>query len=593
LRINFHKKHELAWIFLFSVVLSFTFFGNGISGDFVFDDVTVIQNRGDLKNPDNFFNLLVSPYHQNQPKTGLYRPFTMASYAVNHYISGSPAGFHIVNIIIHALNSFLVFWLVNYLFKNKFLSYATFLLFLFHPIHTEAVTSIVGRAELWAFFWSLVAIYFFIKKNAWLSSASFLFALFSKEIALMALPIIFYISWISLKNGFLTTVRRTFVFAPAILVYAALRYKALGAYFLGDAATTIVTNPLKFVSFTERVLTAFKVLYLYAEKLIWPVRLSADYSYNSLSVISNPLNPFFLLGIGFLGLLLFFLFSNKTALGFGSILFLAPYLMISNLVIPVGTIMGERLMYFPSFGFVLLTSYCLFKFADKIGRKSAYAFLILMAVFYSVRTIIRNNDWRDAKTLFSATVNVSPNSLITRAALAAVYIKTDEWDKAKEQLNIALSIHENNSRVQNLLGIVADHDGKYGLAEEKYLRSLELNPNAVNAQINLAELYAKQGRLQEAGVYFKKVIDFYPVTEYVIRYAYTQIALNNPDEAINTVGYYLGDDLNHPDISALAGTAYFVKGDYKMALFYLKRAVELGNTAPEIIEMLQISKRNP
>src|SRR3989338_93662 len=440
--LNFQKR-ELLFVLVLAVVLSFAVFGNGIFNDFTFDDVAVIQNRGDLKDSSNFFNLFVSPYHL-LAKLGLFRPFTMASYAINHYINDAflsasatsfqqAAGFRVVNIIIHALNSFLLFWLVNYLFKNRFLSYATFLLFLVHPIHTEAVTSIVGRAELLAFFWSLVAIYFFIKKNAWLSSASFLFALFSKEIALMALPIIFYISWISLKNGFLTTVRRTFVFAPAILVYAALRYKALGAYFLGDAATTIVTNPLKFVSFTERVLTAFKVLYLYAEKLIWPVRLSADYSYNSLSVISNPLNPFFLLGIGFLGLLLLFLFSNKTALGFGSILFLAPYLMISNLVIPVGTIMGERLMYFPSFGFVLLTSYCLFKFADKIGRKSAYAFLILMAVFYSVRTIIRNNDWRDAKTLFSATVKVSPNSLITRAALAAVYIKTDEWDKAKEQ----------------------------------------------------------------------------------------------------------------------------------------------------------------
>jgi tetratricopeptide (TPR) repeat protein len=133
---------------------------------------------------------------------------------------------------------------------------------------------------------------------------------------------------------------------------------------------------------------------------------------------------------------------------------------------------------------------------------------------------------------------------------------------------------------------------KQKLAEEKYIRSLELNPDAVNAEINLAELYAKQGRLEEAGAMFKKVRDFYPVTEYVVRYAYIQIALNNTEEAISAVGYYLGDDLDHPDISALAGTAYFVKGDYKMALFFLKRAVELGNTTPEIKEMIKISEEN-
>ena len=185
---------------------------------------------------------------------------------------------------------------------------------------------------------------------------------------------------------------------------------------------------------------------------------------------------------------------------------------------------------------------------------------------------------------------MSPNSLITRAALAAVYIKTDEWDEAKGQLNIARSIHENNSRVQNLLGIVADHDGDYGLAEEKYLRSLELNPDAVNAQINLAELYAKQGRLEEAGAMFKKVIDFYPVDEYVIRYVYIQITLHDPDGAIDAINKYLGDDLDNPDLNAPLGTAYFVKGDYKQTVFFLKKAQDSGNTAPEIEEMIQISQ---
>src|SRR3990167_2600885 len=99
---------QLKLVFLLSFVLSFIVFGNGIYGDFVFDDVTVVQNRPDIKDSDNFFNLFISPYHQNTPKTGLYRPFTMASYAINHYINDSPTGFHVVNIVIHALNSFLV-----------------------------------------------------------------------------------------------------------------------------------------------------------------------------------------------------------------------------------------------------------------------------------------------------------------------------------------------------------------------------------------------------------------------------------------------------------------------------------------------------
>src|SRR3989338_1545420 len=373
---------KLRYVFLLSLVLSFVIFGNGLFGDFVFDDVTVIENRGDLKDSDNFLKLFISPYHQNLPKTGLFRPLTMATYAINHYIDGRPVGFHAVNIIIHALNSFLVFWLINFLFipneaararsvplfrtgfKNRFLSFSTFLLFLTHPIHTEAVTSMVGRAELLAFFWSLVSVYFFVKKDLLLSSISFLLALLSKEVALMILPIIFYIDWVFVKNRFLATVKKMLVFIIPLGLYSVLRFKALGQYFFGDVYTTVVENPLKFASLGERIFTAFKVLYMYLEMLVWPAHLSADYSYNTILPVKHFWDPAFLAGAGLFILLIWLLFFKKTrrtGWAFGSLLFLAPYLMISNLIKPVGTIMGERLMYFPSLGFVLLISYCLFK----------------------------------------------------------------------------------------------------------------------------------------------------------------------------------------------------------------------------------------
>lgn len=592
----------MLFVFALAVIFSFAIFGNGIFNDFVFDDVSVVQNRGDLKDPSNFFNLFVSPYH-HLTKIGLFRPFTMASYAINHYINSAvlsdsattfqqAAGFRIVNIFIHVFNSFLVFWLVNYLFKNKFLSYTTFLLFLTHPIHTEAVTSIVGRAELLAFFWSLVAIYFFIKKDIVLSSVSLLLALLSKEVALMVLPIIFYIAVAPLKNTFLQIVKKMSVFASPLIIYLILRYKALGDYFLGDITTTIVENPLKFLPLKERILTAFKVLYMYLERLLWPVNLSADYSYNAIQPVGGFLDPALIVGVGFFAVLAGLLLYGRTrkpVYAFGALLFLSPYIMISNLIKPVGTIMGERLMYFPSLGFVILISFSLYKLLDKVNKKAIYFILVVIVAFFSARTVIRNRDWRDARTLFTATLEQSPNSVITRMALAAVNIEDNKWDEAKEQLNIALDIYEDNSRLQNLWGIIADHEGDQKLAEERYKRSLDLNPDSTHTQINLAELYAKQGRLEEAGMYFKKVIDFYPVTEYVVRYAYAQIAINNPDEALNAIGKYLSDDLTHPDISALAGTAYFVKGDYKQALFFLELAQKLGNKAPEVDQMLEIA----
>lgn len=584
-------------VFLLSLVLSFTVFGNGIFGNFVFDDVTVVQNRPDVKYAGNFFDLFVSPYHQNMPKTGLYRPLTMASYAINHYVNSAPVGFHVVNIIIHAVNSFLVFWLVNFLFKKKFLSYAVFLLFLAHPIHTEAVTSIVGRAELLSFLFGVAGICFFIKNNKTLSAASFLLALLSKESALMVLPIILYISVVfsDIKIG--DSFKKLWFFSLPLGFYALLRYKALGVYFLGDVVATMAENPLGFVSFSERISTAFKVLYMYFEKLIWPVYLSADYSFNAIKVIRSP----FVSVESIAGILIFALlvtiiiFYKKVSkeLSFSAVLFLFPYMIISNLVKPIGTIMGERLMYFPSFGFAIVVALVLVKIYDykKWGVKTACGLLAVILAFYGARTFIRNKDWHNSRTLFYATVKESPDSLITRTALAGVHIRANEWDLAKEQLKIAESIYEDNSHLQNLLGVVADHDGDYALAEEKYKRSLELNSDAINSNINLAELYLKQGRLEEAGNNFLKVIDFYPTAEYVIRYSYVQIALNRPDKALDMINKYFVTHIDHPEISALTGTAYFVKGDYKLALPYLKMALEHGNKTPEIMRMIKIAEQ--
>ncbi len=584
-------KNQFFLVFILSLIGSFIIFGNTIKGDFVFDDVVVVKNRGDLKDYSYFLNLFISPYHQNVPKTGLYRPLTMASYSLNHNIIGSePAGFHIVNIIIHALNSFLVFWLVNYFLKNKNIAYFSFFLFLAHPIHTEAVSSVVGRAELLAFFWSLITIYYFTKGFKFLSSIAFFFGLLSKETTLILLPLLFYIDLYFNKNDIFKAIRRQMIFVVPFGSYSILRYIALGKYFAGDISTTIVENQLKFASFYERIFTALKVLYMYVERLIWPIHLSADYSYRRISLVKKFFTSYeSLIGMAMLLLLLWAAFrywKNKQELALGAVFFLFPYLIISNLIIPIGTIMGERLMYFPSLGFVVLLAI----YVNKLNRKMSYIALAAILIFFSVRTIIRNKDWKDGNTLFFATVKESPNSLIVRTALAGIYIRNNEWEKANEELELARAIHEDNSHLQNLLGIAADHSSDYTLAEKRFKKSVELNPDAINSYINLAEMYLKQNKYEEAGRNFLKVIKFFPVAEYLVRYAYTQIAINNPDEAINVLNKYAGGNLKHPDFSVAMGTAYFVKKDYSQALFYLENAQKHGNKLEEVENMIVISR---
>src|SRR3989338_1865711 len=187
-----------------------------------------------------------------------------------------------------------------------------------------------------------------------------------------------------------------FFFLPFGL-YAILRYKALGSYFFGAATTTIVENHLIFSSFLERIFTAFKVLFMYVERLVWPIHLSADYSFNTIQTVSNPFVSLesavgILILILLVVLIVFYKKVNKE-ISFGAVLFLFPYLIISNLIKPVGTIMGERLMYFPSFGFAVITALILTKTLDykKWGAKTAYGLLVVVLIFYGARKNQNNN----------------------------------------------------------------------------------------------------------------------------------------------------------------------------------------------------------
>ena len=103
-----------------ALVISFVLFGNGIGGDFVFDDtIVVVGNPFINENLDGFWKIFTNPYFAYQPRPGLYRPLTIASYSLNVFTFGfSPVSFHVVNILLHSLASFLIF--ILFIFHIKY-----------------------------------------------------------------------------------------------------------------------------------------------------------------------------------------------------------------------------------------------------------------------------------------------------------------------------------------------------------------------------------------------------------------------------------------------------------------------------------------
>jgi tetratricopeptide (TPR) repeat protein len=182
----------------------------------------------------------------------------------------------------------------------------------------------------------------------------------------------------------------------------------------------------------------------------------------------------------------------------------------------------------------------------------------------------------------TAVVNEYPDNISARTALVAIAVSDGDWDGAHERIDAAVSVYEKHSPLFNLRGIVAEHDGNDAVAEQHYLRSLELNPNAINSHINLANLYSRQGRHTDALFHWKTVAEFGHVPEHVIRYAHTLVLVEDPDGAIDALGLAFDDFDTEVNVSTIAGMAYVQKGEYIKALRYLRKAKALGNVDPNI-----------
>ncbi|MBI2062807.1 MAG: tetratricopeptide repeat protein [Candidatus Yanofskybacteria bacterium] len=513
--ISSRQKKEIVAVFLASIILSFFLFGNVISGKFVGDDNAVVNSRTDLRSLKNIPDFFTSSAYPGQASVGLYRPLTLFSYAFNFTFSEKPAGFHILNILIHALNVVLVF-LITCKFTSKKIAYFSSLLFLFLPIHTEAVSSIVGRSELLSVFFILLALLLFLKNRHIWASLVFLFALLSKEFAVILLPLI---GLLLLFEAVETKKLKKFIriglfYLPPPAIYFFLRYLVLGKYAFGGIIFDHVTAPLAFLSLKERIFSGFFSFFLYLRKSFYPVDLSPDYYFNQIPAVQNIFySPQAIAGlILFLGFVAMIVFGHKNLKVAASIL-LVPFIFISNMFFLTSGSFAERWWYLPSFGLAVVVMIFIDWVIGKYKRlKPVFIiFSLFLTGWFSFVIIKQNRIWFSNESLFVYAAKVSSNSAFARSNLAAVYLGKKDFDKAKEEVEAALRIYNAHMPALNILGKLYWRDGRYeeaGAAFEKAIEADVRDSNSRGFYRTLAFLNLDLGNNREAFAYMKKAIEF-------------------------------------------------------------------------------------
>ena len=464
-------------------ILSFLLYSNTLSHKFAFDDKGLIRDNRLIREGTTLKEIFTTNYRYgaNNPNDGLYRPLVMFTYVMNTDNTLDPFPLHLWNVILNSITTILFFLLIYSFSRSLVLAIIAGLVFGFHPIHTEVVANISGRPEiLCALF--LFASWLILKtKSSYsvltvsLACVCFALALLSKETAVMFPFMIISYDYIIKRSEFW---RKRNLITYVMLGVTLIIYLIVRLVLLGDTAAgndpEFFNNPIADATAASRMATAFGVFLRYIRLLIVPLRLVSDYSYNSLPVYDSLFNPVAMAGIVMLmGMIIaaIALIRRNQLYTLAFILFLFPYLLISNIVFPVGTIMGERLMYLPSAGFALIAG-CILTSLSSRWRYLTTCLVLLLMLGYSFKTLTRNRDWHDDITLTTADLKSMPE----------------------------------NSKLLVNMGIIKARQKQYSMAEHHYKKALEIYPDLVEAWSGLGKMNYDRGNIEEALRYYTEAV---------------------------------------------------------------------------------------
>ncbi|KAK7475990.1 hypothetical protein BaRGS_00032757 [Batillaria attramentaria] len=509
-------------------------FINSHDGDFVFDDSEAIVGNKDLLPETPLTNLLHHDFW-GQKLTNKshksYRPLTILTYRWNYQLAGglSPWGFHVVNIILHGVVSvlFLSFFMVllssrpsSHVSKSAFLCS---LLFAVHPIHSESVAGLVGRADLLCALFFLLSFLSYVRACSggdavrvcrpervswwWLGLTVLLcfLATFSKEQGITVIGVCCAYDIISGFPLWLQSLfQRLFVLIISAVALLLLRLQATG---LSPPTFQVVDNPHSFVN--GSIYRALNYNYLYAINgwlLVNPWWLSFDWSMGCVPVITSVADPRLVAAVVFwfvIGCLVFHclqgeLNHEKRCLAMGLAALVIPFLPASNLLIRVGFVIAERNLYLPSAGFCVLVTLGSVRLSSNASLKQVVRIgLGLLLAVYVARSIQRSDQWRKELPLYTDAEKVCPLNGKVHYNIAKLNGDQGNVEYAIEKYKLAIQLHPKYDQAMNNLANILKDNGDNLEAEELLTKAVTINPEFAAAWMNLGIVKANLKKYEE------------------------------------------------------------------------------------------------
>lgn len=512
------RRHWLALSVVgLALASSLTSLGNG----FAYDDNLAILINPRVHTLHAPWQAFAESYWPRERGGGLYRPVTILLFALQWAAGGgAPFLFHLVNVVLYAALSALVFGLALRLLPEA-AAWLVAALFAVHPVHVEAVGNLVGQAELTTALAVVGAMTLYLRWRAEAPSRPlsgkqlaglgllYLLACCCKEHGVV-LPALLLLAELTVVADSRPWRERVASLRPAYLLFAALgiaflvvRTAVLGA-FVGDLSA------LTFQTLTagQRALTMFGLVPQWLRLLYWPAHLQADYSPQETRVVTA-LDPGAVAGALALGAIiaLAVVFRRRrpvVALGIGwALIALLPS---SNLLLPTGIVLAERTMLLPSVGALLVVGAVVAAWLEHRRRASTSrgpivavaALAALLIVAGALRSALRQPVWANDEVFKAHMVIDAPRSYWAQWLYGDYLYFTDRLQEGERHMRLAVQLEPDNPYILMLLGQRYQDHGFCQPAVEFLGRSVALTPERWRTRLRLVRCLLELRRFDEA-----------------------------------------------------------------------------------------------
>ncbi len=586
-------------------VIGVAAYSNTFRVPFEFDDFDMIQNNLMIRSLDNF--LLALKGHDFGSSAYQWSPSRFVgffSFALNYYFGGTDVtGYHLANLFIHVINAFLVYFFVVLTFRTaygpsppraekgtdharsfadaRFIAFFAALLFVSHPVQTQAVTYIVQRFASLATLFYLLSVVLYIKGRL---ATEGTVKSGDSPLSRRLLPVAYYVLSLVAAVAAMRTKEIAYTLPAVIILYEAVFFSAplrkrllfllpvvlilmivpIGV-FLSDQPLGEITSRIEMTMRAETnmprwdyLMTEMRVMVTYLRLIFLPVNQNLDYDYPRYDSLSEPpvlLSVLFLSAV--FGTAVYLMWrARRLAAGhpsaaaletqgatipplftvlclrliaFGIFWFFIT-LSVESSIIPIKDVIVEHRIYLPAAGFVPALVAALYMTAASFDKRLvAMLLLAAMTLALSIATYARNNTWTDRISLWEDITAKSPNLARAHAGLGAVYLKLGRTDEAMREFQTAVSLDLSNFIAHYNMGVIYLRQDRLDEAKTEFQAAVMLRPDRADFHNALATVYARQGLRNDAMNEYQTVLGLDPYFREARRHL-ESLQQNAPDD---------------------------------------------------------------